>query len=465
MILQCVYAFSVVLFSAINLLCLSQTNVLFYSELPIKLFDYYFHPGIDGLSIVFLYLTGFPCPLCIPYSYGNRRYRVEYSICIICVELLLLLVFTVLDLLSSHIFSEAILIPFSLLIGLRGTRMRRLHAAYLLFFYTVFGSIFMLIGVIAVFNSVGTVNMQILWSMDISMLCGKSIWWSFFLSFAVKIPMVPLHIWLPEAHVESPTEGSVILAGLLLKVGLYGYIRVLLQMFCDYTKYYSPIVMLFAMVSIFFASLSTLRQIDIKRIIAYSSIAHMNICVLGITSCNSLSLSGSVFLMFGHGIVSSGLFFSIGILYDRFGTKMIKYYGGVVNVMPLFSVMFSFFVLGNISMPGTINFVGEFLILCGLYDTYNVLGLYITSFGILLCCIYTMWVYNKIIFGGTPLRLHIRDLNYREFCVLFPLVTLTLVLGLAPNIVFDSVYPSCSYLLLYQIPSSPIPVSSLLANA
>lgn len=448
-----IYLLSVCLFLLVNIICLLQQNVLFYTEIPVKFFDHYLYFGVDGISTIFMYLTSFLCPLCILYSYGNRKYAAEYTICIFCVEILLLLVSSVLDLFFFYIFFETILIPFFLLIGLRGKRMRRLHAAYLLFLYTVFGSIFMLIGIISIFNEVGTVNMQILWYHDLSLVNTKFLWWSFLLSFAVKIPMIPLHIWLPEAHVESPTEGSVILAGVLLKVGLYGFIRVLIQILYDTSVYYSSLVSILAIISIFYASLTTLRQIDIKRIIAYSSIAHMNVCVLGMLSFKLISFCGSVFLMFGHGIVSSGLFFAIGILYDRFGTKVIKYYSGVVNNMPIFSILFFFFVLGNISMPGTINFVGEFLILCGLFESYSIVSIYATSFGILLRCIYTMWVYNKVAFGGVIREHVLRDINYREFNVLFPLVVYTVLLGLFPGVLLDMIYLSVCYTLPFAFQS------------
>lgn len=446
---QVIYIRSILLFLSTNIICFSQQNLLFHTELPVKFFDYHFYLGIDGLSTVSVYLTGLLCPLCILYCYGNKRFAVEYSIRIICVEVLLLSVFSVLDLFFLHVLFEAILIPFFSIIGLRGTRMRRPHAAYLLFFYTVFGSILTSIAIISMFNVVGTVNFQILWFHDYTHTNVKSIWWAFFSSFAIKIPMVPLHIRSPEAHVESPTEGSVILAGSSLKVGLYGFIRVSVQILYDHSIYYSSIVILIAMCSIFFASSTTLRQIDIKRIIAYSSIAHMNVCVLGIMSFQIVSLCGSVFLMFGHGVVSSGPFFAVGMLYDRCGTKIVKYYSGIVNSMPSFCSCFFLFVLGNISMPGTINFIGEFLISFGLFESYNLFALSLTLIGVSLCRIYTMWMYNKIAFGGMKKNFKIRDINYREFWILIPLVSYTLVLGIMPNYILDFIYLPCCYMLIH----------------
>ena len=413
----------------------------------IKYWNYYIYFGIDGITISFLLLTSFIIPICLLFAWNTNNYYInEYYICILSIEILLLLVFTVLDIFWFYIFFESILIPFFILIGLYGTRIRKIHAAYLLFFYTVCGSLFMLISIIYIYIHVGSTNIQILNKIQLDPITDKLLWFSLFLSFSIKVPIFPLHIWLPEAHVESPTEASVILASILLKVGLYGFIRFLIPMFPIITYYYSNLIILFNMIGIVYTSYVTIRQTDIKKIIAYSSIGHMNVCMLGILSFDLISIIGSLLLMIGHGFISSGLFFMVGILYERYKTKTINYYSGISYNMPIYSIYLFFFILSNISMPCTCNFIGELLIL---YKTTSEKQLFVTltiCISIFMCTAYSIWLYNKICFGRKKNSItNLTDLNYRELCILTPLVCMILLLGIYPNVLIELWLSNISY--------------------
>lgn len=398
--------------------------------------DFKFFLGIDGLSLFFIYLTSFLIPLCLLFSWNNNTKTNFYSMLfLISIEILLILVFSVIDLLLFYIFFEAILIPFFIFIGINGYRKRRIHAAYLLFFYTLFGSLLMLISIFAIYLHCGTTDIQILWNSYFSVEREFIFWCFFFLAFAVKIPIFPFHIWLPEAHVEAPTEGSVLLAGILLKLGTYGILRFLFPLFPNATIYYAPLVLLLSTLAIFYTSFTTLRQIDIKRIVAYSSVAHMNMCVIGLFTFDPIAITGSILLMIGHGLVSGGLFFLIGVLYSRFHTKIIKYYSGLVQLMPISSFIFFFFTISNMSMPATSNFIGEFLILCGIFFKKNIYCLLISSLGIFIGTIYSIWLYNKIHFGllNTNRITYAVDLSFSELCVFIPLIAHILWVGIYPE--------------------------------
>lgn len=417
----------------------SMLNI-FQFTFCIKYLNYYTYFGIDGISLFFLLLTSFFIPLCILFSWNsNFIYIKEYYLCIFSLELLLFIIFSTLDILIFYMFFEAILVPFFMLIGIYGSRIRKIHASYMLFFYTIIGSIMMLLSIIYIYLHSGTLNLQLLWNIEFNSVLSKFLWISFFLSFSVKIPMFPFHIWLPEAHVEAPTEASVILAAILLKVGIYGFIRVLIPIFPNLTFYYLNIILILNILSLLYTSLVTLRQIDIKKIIAYSSISHMNVGVIGIMSFQLYSISGSMLLMFGHGFVSGGLFFLIGSLYDRYKTKVIFYYNGLVHNMPIFSSLFIFFILSNISMPCTSNFIGEFLIIYGSIVQHNILVLIFISISIFVCTIYSIWMYNKIIFGLPNYKnvFFIKDITKLEFMLFVPIMFGVLILGVYPKLFLD----------------------------
>ena len=407
-------------------------NVVTYS-LGSGLMNLNFSFGLDGISIFFFVLTSFLIFLCILFIW-NERFLKEYALNLLLIELLLLLVFSVLDVFLFYIFFEAILIPMFIMIGIWGSRERKIRAVYLLFFYTLFGSLLMLIGLLYIYSITGTLNLEFLltWNFTFEEQCW--LWLAFFISFASKIPMFPFHVWLPEAHVEAPTVGSVLLAGILLKLGVYGFLRFSLGLFPDASLYFSPLVYLLSVIGVIYASLSAIRQTDLKRIIAYSSVAHMNLVTLGIFSFNIIGLEGSILQSISHGFVSGAMFLMVGILYDRYHSRLLSYYGGLVHMMPVYSVLFLIFTMANIALPGTSSFVGEFLLLSGIYKT-NVVSCIIGAIGVILCGAYSLWLYNRIIFGNLKIAYVTRfeDLNFREVYILAPLLILVIFMGIYPS--------------------------------
>ena len=418
-----------------------NNNFIFVAHIPwISTLNIYYSLGIDGISIFFIILTAFLIPFCILISWNSIKYRLkEFLLMLLLTELLLINVFSVLDLFFFYIFFEAVLIPMFIIVGVWGSRQRKIHAAYQFFFYTLLGSILMLLGIIVIYFHLGTTDIQILLNSNFSENRQLFLWLAFFASFSVKVPMLPFHIWLPEAHVEAPTSGSVILAGVLLKLGTYGIIRFMIPLFPFANNFFTPLVFTMCIIAIIYSSCTTIRQIDLKKIIAYSSVAHMNYSLLGLFTNNSLGLEGSLYLMLGHGIVSSALFLCIGMLYDRYHTRNILYYGGLVNTMPIFSILFLIFILANIGMPGTINFVGEFMVLLGIFKMNTIVAC-LASTSMVLGAVYSIWLYNRLIFGKikTNSLLLFCDITRREFNILLPLGFFTILLGIYPSIILNA---------------------------
>jgi len=388
--------------------------------------------GVDGISLFFILLTTFLIPLCLLASWhAIKKNIVLYFASFLILETLLILVFSVRDLLFFYICFESVLIPMFLIIGIWGSRERKIKAGYYFFLYTLFGSVFMLLAIMQIYNITGTTNFDILLTTTFTVLEQKILFLAFFVAFASKIPMFPFPIWLPEAHVEAPTAGSVILAGILLKLGGYGFLRIIIPFLPDATFYFKPFICMLCIIGILYASLTTIRQLDLKRIIAYSSIAHMNFVVLGLFTLDIRGLDGAMYLMLGHGIVSSALFLTVGIIYDRYHTRLIFYYGGLVQIMPLFALFFLSFILGNIAMPGTCNFIGEFLILAGLVKRSILLAILSCS-GMILGAAYSLWMYNRIVYGDLKVQ-HLNlffDISRREYFILLPLFFLMILLGI-----------------------------------
>jgi proton-translocating NADH-quinone oxidoreductase chain M len=401
-----------------------------------------FFVGIDGISLLFILLTTFIFPLCILTSWKSIKENMkEYMIVFLIMESLLIIVFSVLDLLLFYVFFESILIPIFLIVGIWGSRRRRIRASYLLFLYTLFGSVLMLLAILIIYSQVGTTDYQVLLTCSFSENKQKILWLAFFIAFAAKIPMVPVHIWLPEAHVEAPTTGSVILAGILLKLGSYGFIRFSLALFPFGSVYYSPLVYTIATISIIYTSLTAVRQTDLKRIIAYASIAHMNLIMLGLFSLNIQGVEGSLMQMISHGIVSSALFLGVGVIYDRHHTRSLKYYGGLVQVMPLFVSLFLLFTFANAALPGTCNFVGEIMLFTGIFQD-NVIVTFFAATGIVLSGAYSLWLFNRIAYGNLKSSFikGFCDLNRREFYIFAPLALLTIVFGVYPDPILNKLH-------------------------
>lgn len=414
-------------------------------------FNIHFYFGIDGISLFFIILTTFLIPICMLISYEIITKNVkEYFILYFILEFCLIISFSVLDLLVFYIFFESVLIPMFLIIGIWGSRERKIKASYLFFMYTLAGSLFMFVAIIHLFLTVGTTDYQILYYSKFDFFYEKFYWLAFFLSFAVKVPMLPFHVWLPEAHVEAPTSGSVLLAGVLLKLGSYGMVRFLVPLFPKATIYFTPYVLIICLISVIYASLTAIRQTDLKRIIAYASVAHMNFIVLGIFSLTMQGLEGSIIQMISHGLISSGLFFAIGCLYDRYHTRFIHYYGGLAHTMPLFSIILFIYILANMSIPGSSSFIGELLILAGVFEDNTTTAVFATI-GMFLGGVYSLLFYNRICYGNIQnnyLKVYY-DLTYREFLIHLILVIGILVIGIYPKIFENCLHESISKILIH----------------
>jgi len=363
----------------------------------------------------------------------KERFLKTYLITLFTTQLLLVLVFTVLDLFLFYIFFEAILIPMSFLIGLWGSRERKVRAFYLLFFYTIVGSLLLLISILYIYKITGTTNYEFLSQHNnfFSPMEEYFLWIGFFLSFASKIPLFPFHIWLPEVHVEASTPGSVLLAGILLKLGVYGFFRYNLVLFPDASLFFSPFIYTLCILGIVFASLNAIMQTDLKRIVAYSSITHMNLVVLGIFSFNLYGLEGALLQSISHGFVAGSLFFLIGFLYSRHHTRTLHYYRGITQLMPVYSSLFLVFTMANIALPGTSSFVGEFLLLLGIYNTNSFVSI-LSSLSVIFSGAYSLWMYNRIAFGISKFQMQnsSKDLNLDEFLILLPMLFAVIFVGI-----------------------------------
>jgi len=400
--------------------------------------------GIDGISIFFLLLSTFLIPICLLSSWFSIVIHVkEYFIAFLLIEILLILVFSVSDIFLFYIFFESLLVPVYLIIGVWGSRERKIRASYLFFLYTLFGSVFMLLGIIYIYLSLGTTDFEILLFNNFDTLEEKLLWLSFFTSFASKVPMLPLHLWLPEAHVEAPTSGSVLLAGILLKLGTYGFLRFSLPLFPVASYFFTPFIYTISIIGVVYASFTAIRQTDLKRIVAYTSIAHMNLVVMGLFCFNTVGLAGAIFQSISHGIVSSALFLLIGVLYDRFHVRIVIYFSGLVYTMPLFVCFFLIFTMANIALPITSNFVGEFLLLVGIFKV-SVSGAFFGALGMVLGGAYSLWLFNRIAYGNLKLQ-YLKcsaDICKREFFVLLPFLLGVFVLGIYPQICLSSLHSS-----------------------
>ncbi len=393
-----------------------------------------FKLGIDGISILFIILTAFITPICIISCINSVKKRLnEFLIAILILETFILGVFCSLDLIIFYLFFEAGLIPMFLIIGIWGGP-RKIYSAYKFFLFTLLGSVLMLAAIIFIYWSIGTTDYTEIYKLKIPQNYQYLLWLAFFSSFAVKTPMWPVHTWLPDAHVEAPTAGSVILAAILLKMAGYGFLRFSLGMFPIASEYFTPLIFTLSIIAIIYTSLVALMQEDMKKLIAYSSVAHMGFVTLGIFTFNKQGIEGSIFQMISHGIISAALFLCVGVLYDRTSSRMIKSFGGIVNYLPNFSLIFIIFVLGALGLPGTTGFIGEFLVLLGAFKI-NYLVAILASTGVVLCAAYMLWMAKRVVFGKTNNSIisKLKDINYLEGSVLIVLCLVSLVFGFYPE--------------------------------
>jgi len=404
--------------------------------------------GIDGISILFILLTAFIIPICIFSCINSVKTRLkEFLIALLVLETFIIGVFCSLDLVIFYLFFEAGLIPMFLIIGIWGGP-RKVYSAFKFFLFTLLGSVLMLVAIISIYWISGTTDITEIYKMGIPPEHQYLLWLAFFSSFAVKLPMWPVHTWLPDAHVEAPTAGSVVLAAILLKMGGYGFIRFSVGMFPVASEYFTPLIFSLSVIAIIYTSLIALMQKDMKKLIAYSSVAHMGYVTIGIFTFNKLGIEGSIVQMFSHGIISAALFISVGVLYDRTNSRLIKTYGGIVNLMPKYSFLFMIFILGTLGLPGTSGFVGEFLVLIGVFKV-NYLVAILASIGVILAAAYALWLYKRVVFGKMEnIQLKkIKDVNLSEVAILGILSAAVLLFGFYPDPLFQTVNVSVDNLI------------------
>ena len=394
--------------------------------------------GVDGMSLLLILLTTLLTPISLIASFGSVKERItEYTIAFLVLETFMIGVFCALDMVLFYVFFEAGLIPMFIIIGVWGGA-DRIYASFKFFLYTLLGSLFMLAAVVFMYLQAGTSDITQLETFAFAPEVQTWLWLAFFASFAVKLPMWPVHTWLPDAHVQAPTAGSVILAGILLKMGGYGFIRFSLPMFPDASEFFQPMMFVLSVVAIVYASLVAWRQTDMKKLIAYSSVAHMGFVTLGIFSFTEVGMQGAIFQMISHGLISGALFLIVGVVYDRMHTREIAAYGGLVHKMPVYAAIFMLFSMANVGLPGTSGFVGEILTMTGAFQasTWAAAG---AALGVIFSAVYMLTLYRRTVFGKitNPALESIQDVSAKELITLIPLVIGTLLLGIVPNLVFD----------------------------
>jgi NADH-quinone oxidoreductase subunit M len=397
-----------------------------------------YHMGVDGISLPLVILTTAIMPFCIIASWKAITNRVrEYMMAFLILETLMIGTFSALDLVLFYLFFEGGLIPMFLIIGVWGGP-RRVYASFKFFLYTLLGSVLMLLAIMALYWNGGTTDIPTLMHTAVPRSLQTWAWLAFFASFAVKMPMWPVHTWLPDAHVEAPTAGSVVLAAILLKMGGYGFLRFSLPMFPLASHDFAPLIFTMSAIAIIYTSLVALMQEDMKKLIAYSSVAHMGFVTMGIFAGTIQGVAGGVFQMVSHGIVSGALFLCVGVVYDRLHTREIAAYGGLVNRMPLYALTFMIFTMANVGLPGTSGFVGEFMTLLGTFKV-SIPTAFFATFGVILSACYALWLYRKVVFGALvkPSLMSMKDLTFRECLTLFPLIALTILFGVYPKPVLD----------------------------
>ncbi|WFE74403.1 NADH-quinone oxidoreductase subunit M [Roseinatronobacter sp. S2] len=415
--------------------------------------------GVDGISILFVMLTTFLMPITIGACWNVSHRVKEYMIAFLLLETLMIGVFTALDLVLFYLFFEAGLIPMFLIIGIWGGK-ERIYAAFKFFLYTFLGSVLMLVAMIAMYVDAGTTDIPALlehqFSTETFSLMGWQViggmqtllWLAFFASFAVKMPMWPVHTWLPDAHVQAPTAGSVVLAAVLLKMGGYGFLRFSLPMFPVASDIFAPLVLWLSAIAIVYTSLVALMQTDMKKLIAYSSVAHMGFVTMGIFAANQQGVDGAIFQMISHGFISGALFLSVGVIYDRMHTREIAAYGGLINRMPVYAAVFLLFTMANVGLPGTSGFVGEFLTFMAVFQVNTWVALFAAT-GVILSAGYALWLFRRVVMGELikeSLK-GIKDMDRREKALIVPLIAMTLILGIYPALITDIIGPSVSALV------------------
>ncbi|HCR85141.1 MAG TPA: NADH-quinone oxidoreductase subunit M [Alphaproteobacteria bacterium] len=410
----------------------------------------FYHLGVDGVSIYLILLTTLLIPICILASWNSIKEKIKlYMVLFLLLETLVIGVFVSLDFLLFYFFFEASLIPMFIIIGIWGGD-NRVYASFKFFLYTLFGSVFLLLAIIYLYTQFGTTDMLALTEKapELSLKTQKILWIAFFASFAVKVPMFPFHTWLPDAHVQAPTAGSVILAGVLLKLGAYGFLRLSIPMLPDASVYFANLVYILSIIAVIYTSLVALVQEDMKKMIAYSSVAHMSYVTAGIFAFNMQSVQGALFQMLSHGIVSAALFLCVGVLYERMHTKRIDKFGGVVKVMPRFALMFMVFTMASVGLPATSGFVGEFLVLLGIFKDNKIVSALVAT-GVVLGAAYMLLLYKNVVYGEikNPEVNHLKDLDRYEKLTLYPLALLAILYGVLPYLITNDIAPSISLLL------------------